>query len=75
MIVDIKGEFAYRWDNNETRISWTIDLASCGRHNKFISNKRSLDKYEFSDKIHKFFEHEGGVCECEGKSAADLILR
>lgn len=53
---------------------WTIDLAAYGRREQFTTEKRSLDKYEFSDKIHKFFEHEGGVCECEGKSAADLIL-
>lgn len=69
MIVDINFRFVDR-----TRISWTIDLAAYGRHEQFTTEKRSLDRYEFSDKIHKFFEHEGGVCECEGKSAADLIL-
>lgn len=69
MIVDINFRLADR-----TRISWTIDLAAYGRREQFTTEKRSLDKYEFSDKIHKFFEHEGGICECEGKSAADLIL-
>lgn len=74
MIVDIRTKFTSRWDSNEARISWTIDLAASGRREQFSTEKRSLDRYEFSDKIHKFFEHEGGVCECEGKSAADLIL-
>lgn len=74
IIVDIRTNLASRWDNNETRISWTIDLAAYGRREQFTTEKRSLGKYEFSDKIHKFFEHEGGICECEGKSAADLIL-
>lgn len=74
MIVDIRTKFTSRWDSNEARISWTIDLAAYGRREQFSTEKRSLDRYEFSDKIHKFFEHEGGVCECEGKSAADLIL-
>ena len=74
MIIDIRTNFTSRWDNNEARISWTIDLAAYGRHEQFTTEKRSIDRYEFSDKIHKFFEHEGGVCECEGKSAADLIL-
>lgn len=69
MIVDINFRLVDR-----TRISWTIDLAAYGRHEQFTTEKRSLDRYEFSDKIHKFFEHKGGVCECEGKSAADLIL-
>lgn len=74
MIVDIRTKFTSRWDSNEARISWTIDLAASGRREQFSTEKRSLDRYEFSDKIHKFFEHEGGVCECEGKSAANLIL-
>lgn len=69
MVVDINFRLVDR-----TRISWTIDLAASGRREQFSTEKRSLDRYEFSDKIHKFFEHEGGVCECEGKSAADLIL-
>lgn len=74
MIVDIRTKFTSRWDSNEARISWTIDLAASGRREQFSTEKRSLDRYEFSDKIHKFFEHEGGICECDGKSAADLIL-
>lgn len=69
MIVDINFRLV-----DKARISWTIDLAAYGRHEQFTTEKRSLDKYEFSDKIHKFFEHEGGICKCEGKSAADLIL-
>ena len=72
MVVDIKP---IRLDNRGiSTFSWTIDLAAYGRRDQFTTEKRSLDRYEFSDKIHKFFEHEGGVCECEGKSAADLIL-
>lgn len=74
MVVDIKP---IRRDTDNCRIStfsWTIDLAAYGRREQFTTEKRSLDKYEFSDKIHKFFEHEGGICECEGKNAADLIL-
>ena len=72
MVVDIKP---IRLDNRGiSTVSWTIDLAAYGRRDQFTTEKRSLDRYEFSDKIHKFFEHEGGVCECEGKSAADLIL-
>lgn len=72
MVVDIKP---IRLDNRGiSTFSWTIDLAAYGRREQFTTEKRSLGKYEFSDKIHKFFEHEGGVCECEGKSAADLIL-
>lgn len=74
MIVDIRAKFTSRWDSNEARISWTIDLAASGRREQFTTDKRCLNKYEFSDRIHKFFEHEGGICECEGKSAADLIL-
>lgn len=74
MVVDIKP-IRRDTDNRRTStFSWTIDLAASGRREQFTTEKRSLDKYEFSDKIHKFFEHEGGVCECEGKSAADLIL-
>lgn len=72
MVVDIKP---IRLDDRGiSTFSWTIDLAAYGRREQFTTEKRSLGKYEFSDKIHKFFEHEGGVCECEGKSAADLIL-
>lgn len=74
MVVDIKP---IRRDTDNRIIStfsWTIDLAASGRREQFSTEKRSLDRYEFSDKIHKFFEHEGGICECEGKSAADLIL-
>ncbi len=72
MVVDIKS---IRLDNHRFKtFLWTIDLAAYGRREQFTTEKRSLDKYEFSDKIHKFFEHEGGICECEGKSAADLIL-
>ena len=69
MIVDINFRLVDR-----TRISWTIDLSAYERREQFSIDKRRLDKYEFSDKIHKFFEHEGGICECDGKSAADLIL-
>lgn len=72
MVVDIKS---IRMDNRRfDTFLWTIDLAAYGRREQFATKKRSLGKYEFSDKIHKFFEHEGGICECEGKSAADLIL-
>lgn len=72
MVVDIKS---IRMDNRRfDTFLWTIDFAAYGRREQFATKKRSLGKYEFSDKIHKFFEHEGGICECEGKSAADLIL-
>ena len=56
---------------------WFINLSIYGRRERHRGSGKYPDwRYPLSDKIHVFFEHDGGLfeCECEGKSAADLIL-